>query len=442
MRCNNDHGLSPDGKWLAISDQSEDDGRSVIFVLPAVGRDAEARDREEPLLLARLVARREDPRLLRGARRRVRRVHDPGRGGRGDAAHHRPRPRRRPGLRPGRAHLVQLGAHRGHEDLAHGPRREEPGADDAQRGVRRLVPPPLARREAGRLPLLRPLGRGPPGEQGRRPAADAERGRRAEGDRAPLRRPGDDQRAVLVPRQPAASRSSATGCSRSEAPLREVRLGGAPPDAAGLPGQGRAGRVRRGRGLPAGTTGAPGRDPAALRGRRAEARPADRHGGAHAGRAPALAGGPLRAGRRGGAAPRELPDRPRPLPLRGLRPRLRARGGAARGAWGAAPPRDPPRPRPLHGTSRRRVPRRGAGAAAHRRPLALVLRPRERPLRPARGGGGGGGGVRSRARAGRLRGGAPGRRPARRGLRALARPRTSGCGAGSWPPGPARGSRS
>ena len=37
VRCNNDHGLSPDGKWLAISDQSEDDGRSVIFVLPASG---------------------------------------------------------------------------------------------------------------------------------------------------------------------------------------------------------------------------------------------------------------------------------------------------------------------------------------------------------------------------------------------------------------------
>ena len=36
-RCNNDHGLSPDGKWLAISDQSEDAGRSVIFVLPASG---------------------------------------------------------------------------------------------------------------------------------------------------------------------------------------------------------------------------------------------------------------------------------------------------------------------------------------------------------------------------------------------------------------------
>jgi Tol biopolymer transport system component len=36
-RCNNDHGLSPDGTWLAISDQSENGGKSVIFVLPATG---------------------------------------------------------------------------------------------------------------------------------------------------------------------------------------------------------------------------------------------------------------------------------------------------------------------------------------------------------------------------------------------------------------------
>jgi Tol biopolymer transport system component len=34
--CNNDHGLSPDGRWLAISDQSQG-GRSVIYILPADG---------------------------------------------------------------------------------------------------------------------------------------------------------------------------------------------------------------------------------------------------------------------------------------------------------------------------------------------------------------------------------------------------------------------
>ena len=34
-RCNNDHGLSPDGRWLAISHTP--DRESLIYVLPAVG---------------------------------------------------------------------------------------------------------------------------------------------------------------------------------------------------------------------------------------------------------------------------------------------------------------------------------------------------------------------------------------------------------------------
>ena len=36
-RCNNDHGLSPDGTELAISDQSQGEGKSLIYVLPAAG---------------------------------------------------------------------------------------------------------------------------------------------------------------------------------------------------------------------------------------------------------------------------------------------------------------------------------------------------------------------------------------------------------------------
>lgn len=36
-RCNNDHGVSPDGKLLAISDQSEADRKSRIYTLPATG---------------------------------------------------------------------------------------------------------------------------------------------------------------------------------------------------------------------------------------------------------------------------------------------------------------------------------------------------------------------------------------------------------------------
>jgi TolB protein len=36
-RCNNDHGISPDGKWLAISDNSQEDHESLVYVLPITG---------------------------------------------------------------------------------------------------------------------------------------------------------------------------------------------------------------------------------------------------------------------------------------------------------------------------------------------------------------------------------------------------------------------
>jgi Tol biopolymer transport system component len=36
-RCNNDHGVSPDGTRLAISDQSQGRGRSLIYTLPIAG---------------------------------------------------------------------------------------------------------------------------------------------------------------------------------------------------------------------------------------------------------------------------------------------------------------------------------------------------------------------------------------------------------------------
>jgi hypothetical protein len=36
-RCNNDHGVSPDGTTLVISDQSQEQGRSLIYTLPVTG---------------------------------------------------------------------------------------------------------------------------------------------------------------------------------------------------------------------------------------------------------------------------------------------------------------------------------------------------------------------------------------------------------------------
>ena len=37
VRCNNDHGISPDSKWLAISDNSQGDHESMVYVVPLDG---------------------------------------------------------------------------------------------------------------------------------------------------------------------------------------------------------------------------------------------------------------------------------------------------------------------------------------------------------------------------------------------------------------------
>jgi len=37
VRCNNDHGISPDSKWLAISDQSQEEHRSLVYIVPIGG---------------------------------------------------------------------------------------------------------------------------------------------------------------------------------------------------------------------------------------------------------------------------------------------------------------------------------------------------------------------------------------------------------------------
>ena len=85
-RCNNDHGLSPDGAWLAISHAPERD--SLIYVVAAAGGQPRLVTPERPVVLARLVAGRPDAGLLRTARGRVRHLHDSGRGRRRAPAHH------------------------------------------------------------------------------------------------------------------------------------------------------------------------------------------------------------------------------------------------------------------------------------------------------------------------------------------------------------------
>jgi hypothetical protein len=75
VECNNDHGISPDGCRMVISD-STDTGESCIWVLPVAGGTPRRDDRGSALLVARMVPRRQHARLCRPPRWPVRHLHD------------------------------------------------------------------------------------------------------------------------------------------------------------------------------------------------------------------------------------------------------------------------------------------------------------------------------------------------------------------------------
>ena len=137
IRNNNDHVLSFDGRMLAISDQSQDEGRSTVYTLPTTGGHAEAHHAEDAVVPARLVARRQVAGLHRRPRRRVRHLQDRlGRQRRGDPADRLQGPRRRPGVQPGRqVHLLQLSPQREDAALAHEAGRQGPGAGHERRAT-------------------------------------------------------------------------------------------------------------------------------------------------------------------------------------------------------------------------------------------------------------------------------------------------------------------
>src|SRR5262249_22283424 len=78
-RINNDHGVTPDGRTWAISDQSQTvNGRrsSLIYTVPVAGGEGEPLTQPGPVVLSRLVTRRQDARVLRRAHRQLRRLYD------------------------------------------------------------------------------------------------------------------------------------------------------------------------------------------------------------------------------------------------------------------------------------------------------------------------------------------------------------------------------
>ena len=200
-RCNNDHGLSPDGTLLAISDQSQEDGRSLIYVLPATGGTPR---RVTPLGPSYWHGWSPDGRTLaycaeRGGEYDVYTI--PVEGG------EETRLTTAPGLDDGPDYSadgqwIYFNSERtGTMQIW---RVRTDGTEQEQLTVRRLqrlVPAPVAGREVGGLPLVREGRQGAPAEPGRDDPHDAGRRRPDPGAGQALRRPGHDQRAVVVARQ-------------------------------------------------------------------------------------------------------------------------------------------------------------------------------------------------------------------------------------------------
>ena len=120
MRCNNDHGISPDATQLAISDQSQEDHHSLVYIVPIGGGTPRRITKNSPSYwhgwspdgkTLAFVGQRNgefDIYTIPASRRR------------GNASHHRQGPGRRSGIfARWKLHLLQLRAHRHHADLAH-----------------------------------------------------------------------------------------------------------------------------------------------------------------------------------------------------------------------------------------------------------------------------------------------------------------------------------
>ena len=81
IHCNNDHGISPDQKWLAISDSRSPTTSPAIYIVPIGGGTPRRVTQNSPVLLARLVAGRQDAGVYRAAQRRLRHLHHSRAGG-------------------------------------------------------------------------------------------------------------------------------------------------------------------------------------------------------------------------------------------------------------------------------------------------------------------------------------------------------------------------
>ena len=205
---NNDHGISPDGTRLVVSN-----GDGHIYTLPLEGRHARARDRAHAKLLARLVAGRRHPRLHRPARRR--------------AVRHLPHPRRRgarsgrwPPTPPTKTALTSRRTGSGSTSTRTAPAPLTSGAvrpdgSDLEQitsdAYEDWFPHPSP--DGAHVVFLSYAPGTPraPALPGRPPPPDGARRHRRPRDRGAFRRAGDDQRALVVAPAGGGSPLSATG---------------------------------------------------------------------------------------------------------------------------------------------------------------------------------------------------------------------------------------
>src|SRR6202022_2575542 len=115
-----------------------------------------------------------------------------------DPPDHRQGARRRPRVFARRkVHLLQLGAHRQHADLAHAPRRYGAGADHVRR-LQQLVPPHFSGRAMDGVSHLRKRSERPPRKQERDAAANVAGGQKDQRAGPAVRWTRHYQRALVV----------------------------------------------------------------------------------------------------------------------------------------------------------------------------------------------------------------------------------------------------
>ena len=199
-RCNNDHGISPDGSQLAISDQSKD-GKSLIYILPINGGTPRQITAVGPSYWHGWSP---DGKTLAfcGERNGEFDIYTiPAAGGEEKRLTNTPGLDDGPDYSPDGQYIYFNSERTGMMQIwrmkTDGSGQEQVTSDQLQQ----LVCASFTRRQVARVCFVRKRCEGTSGEQGRDAADDADSRRRNPSPRETLRRPRNNQCPIMVPRQ-------------------------------------------------------------------------------------------------------------------------------------------------------------------------------------------------------------------------------------------------